>query len=111
MKTKILQNIETIRKEKRIKQEVIANELGIKQSSYSSFINRESDITFSRLLQISNILGVSVIDIITYPEKYVLESTAGQCESCAEKDRTILHLNKFIEVLEKKLGYAKNAAS
>ena len=45
----ILKNIEAIRKEKHIKQEVIAAELGIKQSSYSSYITRESDITFSRL--------------------------------------------------------------
>jgi transcriptional regulator with XRE-family HTH domain len=99
----ILKNVEAIRKEKRIKQEVIAAELGIKQSSYSSYITRESDITFSRLLQISNILGVSVVDIITFPEKYVPESTVKQCEECSEKSRTILHLNKYIELLEKKL--------
>lgn len=98
----ILDNIEAIRKEKRIKQEVIAAELGIKQSSYSSYITRESDITFSRLSHIGNILGVSVVDIITYPERYVPESSVKQCESCLEKDRTIMHLNKYIELLEKK---------
>ena len=99
----ILDNIESIRKEKRIKQEVIAAELGIKQSSYSSYIIRESDITFSRLSQISNILGVTVIDIITYPERYVPESSLKQCLDCAEKDRTIIHLNKYIEMLERKV--------
>ena len=95
----ILDNIEAIRKEMRIKQEVIAAELGIKQSSYSSYITRESDITFSRLSQISNILGVSVIDIITYPERYVPESSVKPCEDCVEKDRIIMHLNKCIELL------------
>ena len=59
----ILKNIEAIRKEKRITQEDIASKLGIKQSSYLSFITRESDITYSRLLQISEVLGVSIIDI------------------------------------------------
>lgn len=59
----ILENIETIRKEKHIKQEEIAAKLGIKQSSYSSFITRKRDITYSRMLQISKILGVSVIDL------------------------------------------------
>ena len=88
--------IETIRKEKRIKQEVIAAELGIKQSSYSSFITRESDISFSRLLHISNILGVSVIDIIAYPDKYVLESSDKRCDECEEKDKTSQNLNKYI---------------
>ena len=100
----ILKNIEAIRKEKHIKQEVIAAELGIKQSSYSSYITRESDITFSRLSHISDILGLSVIDIITWPEKYVPESTTHPCDGCMEKERTITHLNKYIEVLEKKLG-------
>ena len=38
----ILDNIEAIRKEKRIKQEVIAAELGIKQSSYSSKIKHNT---------------------------------------------------------------------
>lgn len=100
----VLNNIEIIRKEKRIKQEVIAAELGIKQSSYSSYIRRESDITYSRLLHISNILGVSVIDIITYPEKYVPETPVKHCSDCTEKDRTIQHLNKYIELLEKKFS-------
>ena len=54
---KILENIETIRKEKRIKQAVLAEILGIKQSAYSNYINRESDISWSRLLQISNALA------------------------------------------------------
>lgn len=99
----ILKNIESIRKEKRIKQEVIAAELGIKQSSYSSFITRESDITFSRLSRIGDILGVSTIDIITYPEHYIPESEVKRCTDCIEKDKTIMHLNKYIEILEQKV--------
>ena len=98
----ILKNIEAIRKEKHIKQEEIAAELGIKQSSYSSFITRESDITYSRLLQISLILGVSVVDIICWPERYVPESSLQNCGECMAKDVTITHLNKYIDLLEKK---------
>lgn len=100
----ILDNIEAIRKEKHIKQEVLAAELGIKQSSYSSFITRESDITFSRLDQISRILGVSIVDIITYPEHYVPEADDDLCPCCAEKDKTIQHLNSYIGVLERHLS-------
>ena len=98
----ILKNIEAIRKEKRIKQEVMAEKLGIKQSSYSSFITRANDITYNRLLQISNIFGVSVLDIITWPEHYVPEALEKPCKSLEEKDLTIMHLNKYIEELEKK---------
>ena len=100
----ILKNIEAIRKEKRITQEDLASRMGIKQSSYSSFITRESDITYSRMLQISECLGVSVIDLIAWPEKYILESSDKQCKECEAKDVTITNLNKYIELLEKRHG-------
>lgn len=96
----ILENIEAIRKEKRIKQAVLAEILGIKQSAYSNYIHRESDINWSRLLQISNAFGMDVIDVITYPAKY--GPLADQCESCKEKDKIIQNLNEYIEVLKKR---------
>lgn len=102
---KILQNIEAIRKEKRIKQSVVAEALGIKQPAYSAYINRDSDPTYGKLLHLSNIFGVSVIDIITWPEKWVPEKK--QCEACVEKDKIIKNLNNYIEVLEKKLNIKK----
>lgn len=100
----ILKNIEAIRKEKHITQEDLASRMGIKQSSYSSFITRESDITYNRLLHISECLGVSVIDLIAWPEKYILASSEKQCKECEAKDATIANLNKYIELLEKKIG-------
>ena len=100
-----MKNIEAVRKSKCIKQEVLAAELGIKQSSYSSYITRGSDITFSRLEKISEILGVSVIDLIGWPERYVAVSSLEGCVECAGKDATIAHLNKYIELLEKDKGY------
>lgn len=96
---KILENIEAIRKEKRIKQATMAEMLGIKQSGYSLYITRESDISWSRLLQISNAFGMDVIDVITYPIKY--GPIAQQCENCKEKDKIIQNLNEYIEVLKK----------
>ena len=99
----ILKNIEAIRKEKHITQEDLASRMGIKQSSYSSFITRESDITYSRMLQISECLGVSVIDLVAWPEKYVPEPQKEQCKECEAKDATIANLNKYIELLEKKI--------
>lgn len=97
---KLLENIETIRKQKGIKQEVIAEAMGIKQPAYSNYINRGSDITWSRLLQISNIFGMDVIDVITYPVQYAPK--VEQCESCKEKDKIIQNLNDYIEFLKRK---------
>lgn len=97
---KILENIETIRKKKGLKQEVIAEALGIKQSAYSNYIRRESDISWSRLLQLSNIFDMDVIDVITYPVKYA--PVVEECQKCKEKDKIIENLNELIEVLKKK---------
>lgn len=97
---KILENIEAIRKQKGIKQEVIADALGIGQSAYSNYINRESDITWSRLLQICNILNVDVIDVIKYPIPYA--PMVEQCQGCKEKDKIIQNLNDYIEILKKR---------
>ena len=82
----------------------MAARLGIKQSSYSSYITRNSDISYSRLVQISEILGVTVVDLITWPEKYVSDSSSHECSDCVAKDATIMNLNKYIELLEKKNG-------
>jgi len=67
----ILENIEALRRELGVKQAVIAEALGVKQPAYSNYITRSNDIYYNRLSQIANILKVPVIDIITYPKKYV----------------------------------------
>ena len=97
---KIMQNIESIRKEKGIKQEVIAKILGISQSAYSNYVNRNNDITLSRLSHICEALDVTLIDVITYPDKYV---SRDEIVTDYEKDATIKHLNSYISLLEKML--------
>lgn len=100
---KILENIEAIRKEKGLKQEVVAERIGIKQSAYSRIFREQDDIKLSKILQICDILEVSLVDVITYPEKYVPESEqVKRCEHCEEKDAVISNLNKYIAILEKK---------
>ena len=61
------------------------------------FLNNNS-ITFDKILQIADILGVSVVDIITYPVHYVPESEVVFCDKCKEKDEIISHLNSYISV-------------
>jgi len=95
----IFKNIEAIRKEKGIKQSDIAEMLGVKQPAYSNYITRSNDIPYSRLLQISDKLGVSVVDIITHPVKYVPET--DKCVACRDKDNVIRNLNEYIKTLKK----------
>jgi transcriptional regulator with XRE-family HTH domain len=104
----IQKNIEEIRKNKGIKQTAIAEKLGIGQSAYSNYISRNSDIKFNLLEKIAEALQVPVIDIITYPDVYVpKEQSANVCADCIEKDKTIQHLNQYIEILEARLKQKK----
>lgn len=96
----IRENIESIRKEKRINQDVLAEKLGVTQGTYSGYLTQNNDIKYGLLLEIANKLEVSVIDIITYPQKYVLENE--NCLKCKEKDLIIKNLNEYIEILKNK---------
>lgn len=105
----ILKNIEAIRKEKGIKQEEMGRRLGVTQMAYSNYVNRNLDIPYSRLEQIAKALGVSVVDIVSWPEKYIPESSISPtCEECEKKQITIDNLNKLISVYETKLNNLKN---
>ena len=96
----IFKNIEALRKKSGKKQDVIAEELGVTQPAYSNYINRNEDIPLGRLSRIAHILDVRVIDIITYPDVYVLEQKS--CENCEQLRLEVKHLTEYIEILKKK---------
>jgi len=98
----IFENIEAIRRVKELKQEVIAKELGVTQSAYSNYMNRNDDIPLGRLTRIANILDVDVIDIIKWPVKYMPEEK--NCKICIEKDKTIENLNLLLDEYKRKKG-------
>jgi transcriptional regulator with XRE-family HTH domain len=98
------ENLKQIIKESGIKQEIIAKKLGITQGTFSQKLSKGDEIKYSFLLEISNILQISVINIITYPSIYVSEKEIKkECVQCSDKDRTIKNLNAHIELLNKKL--------
>ena len=68
----ILRNIDAIRRNKGYSQEYLASQIGIKQAGLSLIMSGERELKYNTLLQIANVLQESVIDIIAYPEKYVL---------------------------------------
>lgn len=68
----ILRNIDAIRRNKGYSQEYLASQIGIKQAGFSLIMSGERELKYNTLLQIANASQESVIDIIAYPEKYVL---------------------------------------
>ena len=76
----------------------VASKLGIKQGTLSQKIGQNIKIKYKTLLDISDILGVRVIDIITYPDVYA--PVKQSCESCEQLRLEIKHLSEYIEILK-----------
>lgn len=68
----ILENIDTIRRNKGYSQEYLAAQIGMKQAGLSLIMSGERELKYNTLLQIAKVLQVSVVDIITFPDKYTL---------------------------------------
>ncbi len=71
MNMDVLKNIREIRIEKSINQDVIASALDVDTSAVSNIENGKRELKVSELAKIANCLGVEVLDLFTYPEKYV----------------------------------------
>jgi transcriptional regulator with XRE-family HTH domain len=67
----ILSNIRKIRDELQLSQENVADELGIAQNSYGLIENGKRKLSYDNLSQIATCFKMDVIDVITYPKKYV----------------------------------------
>lgn len=72
---KIYQKIEIIRNSLGIKQDVMADQLNISQSAYSSLETGKARLKYDTLEGIARIFNMAVIDVITYPKVYVDRDT------------------------------------
>lgn len=66
--------IRILREMKGYSQEYMAEQVGMSQTGYSKIERDETDIAFSRLEQIANILEVKPQDLITLDEKFVFNN-------------------------------------
>lgn len=67
----IAKNIREIRLQKSINQKDIADALHVDDAVVSNIERGKRELKVCELEIISNVLGVSVVDLITYPKKYV----------------------------------------
>lgn len=68
---KIHESIREIRQKKSINQQEIAYALNVDVAVVSNIEKGKRDLRVRELEIISNVLGISVVDLFTYPEKYV----------------------------------------
>lgn len=71
----LIKNIARLINDKHIKQAALAEYAGISQSQMSKVLKGEVSLSIKQLSSIARCLETSVIDIITYPDKYVIAST------------------------------------
>lgn len=67
----VIENIKKIRLEKGVTQLDIALALDFKESNWNKIENGKQFLKVNHLAKIADVLGVSVVDLFTYPKKYV----------------------------------------
>ena len=67
----VLEAIKIIRLQKSINQQVIADALNLDVAIVSNIENGKRDLRVKELKIISNVLGISPVDLFTYQDKYV----------------------------------------
>lgn len=71
----IIENIKEIRLKKSINQQVIADALNVDVAVISNIEKGKRELKVRELEIISKVLGMSVIDLIAYPKKYVEQTS------------------------------------
>lgn len=70
--------IQKERERQRLSQEYMADKLGISQSTYSRYETGESEVRNERLLQIADILDVSLLSLLPLSEKQLFKIENNQ---------------------------------
>lgn len=66
--------LKEIREKKAMSQEETAEMMHISQSAYARFETTKTKIDLDRLESFAQAMGMTVIDVLTYPDKYVNSS-------------------------------------
>jgi|JI10StandDraft_1071094.scaffolds.fasta_scaffold342345_3 transcriptional regulator with XRE-family HTH domain len=107
------QNIRKIRELKGFSQEYMAQQLAISQRQFSRLENNETDINLSKLQEISNLLEVTLTQLLGFDEKFIFQNCTNNGfgnhnqnqYGIAEKERELYE--KRIEQLENELTFLK----
>ena len=70
---KLIQNIVKIRSSKGLTKRRMAEALNLNEASYGRIENGKVALSYSQLAKIASVLGMSVIDVISWPDRYVKE--------------------------------------
>ena len=88
----VIANVVKIRNDKGMKQASVAAEIDIDSSTYSKIESGQIGLSIERLAQIASCFKMSIIDVITYPKKYVDIENLPEEERGRYKSKVILQI-------------------
>lgn len=94
--------IRNIRELRNLTQEYIASQLNISLRSYSKIESGETQLTIKRLNEISKILEITPLELLSFDEKNILKniSTSNKSEISQSPDDVVVQLKEIIFFLK-----------
>jgi transcriptional regulator with XRE-family HTH domain len=106
---KIGEKIAKLRELKNFRQEYMADKLKIQQAAYSAIETGKTDIKYSQLEKVAEILEIDLAKLIGFDEKTVFNVTNDMSNNSGESNRS--YISKFNKhrktTLRTNVGYAK----
>jgi transcriptional regulator with XRE-family HTH domain len=95
---KINEKIKLIRSLKSWTQEQVADKLGITTHAYAKIERGETDVNFSRLEQIAEVMGIDLLQLLSFEEKNIFNFNGNNSQS----QQFVYQVNSSIEQAENK---------
>ena len=90
-------NLGAVLNERGILHKNVAQAMGVTDAAVSNWFNRTVELKFSTISQICEKFNIPVVDVVTYPEKYILQDSVNpDCEECRKKDEMIENLTELL---------------
>lgn len=105
----VRKNITAIIEERGILKKNVAMDTNVNGSAISNWLHSSGQPTLRKTLEICEVLGISIVDVFTYPEKYVpINQSNTACEECKRKDEIIDNLNELLRKYKSELKKYKS---
>ena len=93
----VRKNLKAIIVERGLSQKQIAFECGMKESALSTWLSSDNDASLRKTSEICEAMGISIVDALTYPQRYIPEDSINPaCEECKKKDEIIENLSELL---------------
>ncbi len=103
---KVGNKIKKIREYKNYTQEYMAQSLGLSITAYGKIERDETEMTLTRLSQISKILTIDYRQILDFDEKNIFNVENGQ-NAAIGNNHTVYHNDRMIEHLQTEILYLR----